>query len=929
MPLSALRSATYPQIASLIAQRLADARKDTDPFAPWPEEVVVASGGLANAITRELLQRIPNGIAGLQLHTLETLARRIVNAAGEFPRVASEAERRLAMRTAVRLVDDAMLESRGIAAMLERSYRDVRDSGFTLRAFERRVHSAERSLRNARRTRTIIEVWYAYERLISRLGAIDPADLLERAAVLPKTKPQIVAGFYDMTGVQRKLIEALDPVLQFIPTVGQAPPPVVIEYETKHAELESVCDEVRALLDRGVKPDAIGITARSLDPYDARLIHRFAAARGFGTTFAEETPLIAHRIGRALVNLLRIRERGFPRAEVLELVRDGVRTKTRIDVNQADADTRRFRIAAGTAAELRLIRRNSRAVEDYISVVAELEALTELSPVEALQAPLFRYETETDLAAADEVTAVAEMFQRAKAWNIRFDNNAVIDALEQRTLVARSTGQIFLGDVMKLRGRAFEHLFLVRAQDDLFPQRRVEDPLIPDSDRRALTLREIGTGRDEEQLLFDLSAATRISYASSDGFGKILRKSRFVKPLPVTSCRLPDTRQPATGNRQLQLLAQSGTNSRFDGYIPSLTDKFKDKLQTVSPTQLEDFGECPQKFLLKHILGVVDIDDPERELQINHRDKGTIDHRILERFYRSLSVDDIVAATASLPLLPPSITSRLASLIDEAFDNLEQEAPPFNRTLRTIERNATKRILRDFVAADFADLEEKGLMPKYFEYRFGAKYAARGRVDHPEPFVIQAAGMPIKVEGSIDRIDLGIGRLRIVDYKSGKATRHQKLGEKIDRGVRLQLALYAMAASQFLEATDVGGAIKPLVLGPKASLYEFELAEKRERLVETLDLFAHAISEGRFPAFPNERDEEFNSCKYCPVNHSCRTKHEPDERYAIAQLKDPRTLLGARTSRPQSASVPLDDDSSAPGETPDTCGRDARAPEGR
>src|SRR3954447_21995059 len=380
MPPSSLRSVSYRDIAAQIAARLAAARAGLDPLAPWSEEVVVASGGLANAITRELLARIPNGIAGLELQTLESLARRIVNAAGELPRVANEGERRLAMRMAVRLVDDAMLESRGIAAMLERSYRDVRDSGFTLRAFERRVASAERSLRSARRTRTIIEVWYSYERLISRLGAIDPADLLERAAVLLKTKPQIVAGFYDMTGVQRKLIDALAPAMQFIPTIEQHEPPAVIEYETKLAELESVCDEVRKLLDAGVDPDTIGITARSIDPYDARLLSRFSTTRGFGTTFAEETPLIAHRIGRALVNLLRIRERGFPRAEVLELVRDGVRTKTRIDVNQADADTRRFRIAAGTAAELRLIRRNSRAVEDYIGVVADLEALTELPP---------------------------------------------------------------------------------------------------------------------------------------------------------------------------------------------------------------------------------------------------------------------------------------------------------------------------------------------------------------------------------------------------------------------------------------------------------------------------------------------------------------------------------------------------------------------
>ena len=177
MPPSFLRSASYQEIATEIAARLAAGRAGADPLAPWAEEVVVASGGLANSIARELLARIPNGIAGLELQTLESLARRIVNAAGEFPRVANDAERRLAMRTAVRRVDDAMLESRGIAAMLERSYRDVRDSGFTLRAFERRVRSVERSLRNPRRTRTILEVWFEYERLISRLGAIDPADL--------------------------------------------------------------------------------------------------------------------------------------------------------------------------------------------------------------------------------------------------------------------------------------------------------------------------------------------------------------------------------------------------------------------------------------------------------------------------------------------------------------------------------------------------------------------------------------------------------------------------------------------------------------------------------------------------------------------------------------------------------------------------------
>jgi PD-(D/E)XK nuclease superfamily len=897
MPGPTLHNARYRDIAEQIAERLAAARAGSDPFAPWREEVVVASGGMAQSITRALLRRMPHGVAGLRLDTLDMLARRIVNANGELPRVATEAERRLMMKIAVRTIDDAMLESRGISAMLERSYRDVRDSGFTLAAFERRTRAAERSLRSPRRTRTILRVWYEYERLIARLGAVDPADLFERAAVLaPTTRlaPQLVAGFYEMTGVQRKLIEALPVAAMWIPSIDNRQPttdnPVSIA-DTRHSELESVCAEIAALLASGVYPEWIGIVSRSYDSYDVRLLNRFAAAHGFTTSFAEETPLLAQRIGRAMATLLRIRERGFPRADVIELLRDGLRTKARARIDELDAETRRVRIAAGSAAELRLVRR---PYEAYIAVIEEIEELTALDAVTLLERvpSLFRLTTDEDLAAAEAIAEIATMFRRAKVA----DATLVLDALEQRALhVAQALlPAIWLGDVMKLRGRVFTHLFAIRMQDDLFPMRRVEDPLIPDADRRALGLREIGNGRDEEQLLFHLIADgadhVRFSYAASDGFGKVLRASRFVKgwPTAVSSAPTTDNRQPTT--RQLQLIAKTGTNSVFDGHIPP-NDRFAQVLQSVSPTQLEDFGECPQKFLLKHILGVVDIDDPERELQINHRDKGTIDHRILERFYRSISVHDLEAAAAQLPLLPDAIARKLEALIDDAFDDLERDAPAFNRTIRTIERAATKRILRDFVAADFADLSANNLVPRHFEYRFGAKYAARGRVDHPEPFTIDAAGVPLRVEGSIDRIDTGADRLRIVDYKSGKALRHQRLADKIDRGVRLQLALYAMAASQFLGEPNVSGTIKPLVIGTKPSHFEFTLADKRERLAETLGIFATAIANGRFPAFPNEHDEDFNSCKYCPVNHSCRTKHEPEERYAIAQKKDPRTLL--------------------------------------
>jgi len=865
---------------------------------------------MAEAIAAEVLARVPRGVAALRIRFLEELALDLVPS-----RVASEAERRLAMRLAVRTIDHPMMDGRGVASMLERSYRDVRDSGLTL------AQIRTRGLRNPQRTQTVLRAFAEYERLIAQAGAVDPADLLATAARAPKSlRPQLLAGFYDMTGAQKAFVDSLPVAAVFVPTdlpfakafidgvpcsVTRASEPEarVTEHGTRFDEIRAVCTQIAALHASG--KTSIAITARSLDPYDIRLINRFIR-----TTLSDETPLAAHRIGRGAITLLQLRERGFPRGEVLELVRDGLHTRTRINVDRADYETRRARVAGGTSEELAPLRNRSHAIDDYIALVAELEELTLARDFDRLGS-LFRVETELDLAAAARLDELATIFRRMRSN----DAPSFIDAIEHLSLPSSSSSSssspippfppVWLGDVMRFRGRSFAHVFAIRMQDDLFPQRRTEDPLFPDSDRRLLGIREIGDGRDEEalllQLIRDSAQHVHFSFASGDGFGKVLRSSRFVRAVVRDSWLVVEGAHPklqTTTNyqppiinhqsRQLQLLVQSGTRSVFDGYLPSPT-----ALNPLSPTQLEDFGECPQKFLFKHILGVEDIEHPERELQINHRDKGSIDHRILERFYRATSAEEIASAAASLPRLPEELVARLERIIDEQFDEHERLAPPFNRTVRGIERRATKRILREFLAADLADLAASELVPRHFEYRFGFKH--KGQADHPEPFVVDAGGIAVKVEGTIDRIDAGNGRLRIVDYKSGKALRHANLPDKIDRGVRLQLALYAMAAAEFFEAdaASVSGTIKPLVTtGDGRAKFAFELQEKRDGLLATLEIFARSILKGVFPAFPNDSDQDFNSCKYCPVNHSCRTRHDPEERYAIQQQRDPRTLLG-------------------------------------
>ena len=135
MPL--LHLGRYRDLAGAVAARLNNSPQ---------QEVIVASAGLAGAITAELL-RGRTGVTGLRVQTIDAFARRLVNDAGEYPRVAGDAERRLAMRMAVRTVDDPMMQTRGIASMLERTYRDLRDGGLTLARFEPRRTRARLALR--------------------------------------------------------------------------------------------------------------------------------------------------------------------------------------------------------------------------------------------------------------------------------------------------------------------------------------------------------------------------------------------------------------------------------------------------------------------------------------------------------------------------------------------------------------------------------------------------------------------------------------------------------------------------------------------------------------------------------------------------------------------------------------------------------------
>ncbi|MCM2316840.1 MAG: PD-(D/E)XK nuclease family protein [Thermoanaerobaculia bacterium] len=696
-------------------------------------------------------------------------------------------------------------------------------------------------------------------------------------------------------------------------------------------EIREVCRTIRSLVDRGVAGSSIAVVMRSADAAVLSLFEQ--TGRDFGLTFrgVPGRPVIGNRIVRGVLAILRLARGGMARREVMEVVRSGLRQGalgSPPELVRLERATRKAKIGRAGAAEVRAIARaeqseRERAEPDsdllgYASLVERLASITKKasSPQRGSSwaddverwAGLFEAETEDDIDAVVRVRRIAELFRRAPFAAARLDADDVRHAIEDAGELARDedAAAIWIGDVMRFRGRTTEELFVVRATNDNLPQRRVDDPLLPDFDRTRLGVRIVGDGREEERFLFASLVASarsmvRFSFSTADGVGKALRPSSMLKDLALE--RAPSARReilhdfrkwlrgrnsPTFGPpsaieqksasllesrdarfvRQLQLAATHGGTTQFDGYLgasPEVELRLRAIFASTSPSSIEQLGECPQRFLMSTLLGARELEEPDAGIAIESREKGTLDHVILERFYSGLAASDFAAASGGE--LPTALRGRLAAQVDRAFEELNAAAPPPNRTLRTIERTETFATLADFVRSDMRQLAEGNWLPHEHELVIeSGEEAAR----------IDVAGVRVGVRGRIDRVDRGTdGSWRVVDYKSNKASHLKGLDGKVAEGAKLQTAIYALVAKRRfgVDAEKVSARIMPL-RNPEADAtkFGFNLAAVEADLESVLGTLVGSAIAGRFPAVPSSE-----ACKYCLVRNWCREKHEPSD----------------------------------------------------
>jgi ATP-dependent helicase/DNAse subunit B len=272
---------------------------------------------------------------------------------------------------------------------------------------------------------------------------------------------------------------------------------------------------------------------------------------------------------------------------------------------------------------------------------------------------------------------------------------------------------------------------------------------------------------------------------------------------------------------------------------------------------------------LANVLRVGAVERPEELAVISSLHAGSLVHEVLERF-----VLDVLARPADAQPDPDVAWGlddheRLDGIFDDVAARYEREG----RTGRWLrwqhERELLRGRLHAFLRRDDEYRRAHRARPAAAELTFGNAGQA--------PVAVRIGERVLRFHGQADRVDrTDDGGVIVLDYKTARPDYYRALadGDPVQRGHRLQLPIYAMAARQHLG-----------VDGPARAGYAFihddapveplgyEVDESRmARFNEVVAVLADGITAGRFPLRPGAFDSYWathDNCRFCDYDRLC------------------------------------------------------------
>ena len=314
--------------------------------------------------------------------------------------------------------------------------------------------------------------------------------------------------------------------------------------------------------------------------------------------------------------------------------------------------------------------------------------------------------------------------------------------------------------------------------------------------------------------------------------------------------------------------------SRFRSHL--LTADFSNR--PLAPTRLERWAACPFSYFLGNVLRIGSVETPEDVFSISALERGSLMHKILDEFMRSVAE----SGTMPTPHEAWGVEHRgaLFSIAQERFARAESDGVTGRPVMWEIERAQILADLDTFLERDAALRARFGVTPSAFEVKFGLP-------DGPWQEAVWSldGGERVRFRGVIDRVDTSPdGRTALViDYKTGSPRPYSGLeNDPTDRGRRLQLGVYALAADGGLErvenvlsaywfVTTRGG----FALAPKEPV-DGSSEKVRGRLGEVVGGIVSGIRGGVFPANPGGRNARFGfeNCGFCEFDSLCPSRRD-------------------------------------------------------
>ena len=326
-------------------------------------------------------------------------------------------------------------------------------------------------------------------------------------------------------------------------------------------------------------------------------------------------------------------------------------------------------------------------------------------------------------------------------------------------------------------------------------------------------------------------------------------------------------------------------DGRLESVAPSSRLLRRQLERAFSPTRLERWATCPLSYFFGDVLGLSALERPERILTISPLERGSLVHTILERFVKE-QIEARGPADHGRPWGPEE-KRRLDLIAAQEFERAEAEGVTGRPLLWAVAREDILEDLDTFLERDSERLAEGGLSPVGVEQAFGmdAGSGARpmdtpvhGEGWPPVPLTLND-GTELRFHGVIDRIDAARdgSRVWVIDYKTGSAAPYRRMGDDpLDRGHRLQLPIYALAARRrYPGATEIVGGYWFISARGRFEMKPVALHEVERRFADVAAMIVSGIRRGVVPANPGKPGNRGPAnCTYCDFDRICPSNRE-------------------------------------------------------